>query len=952
MSHSEMLAGLAALPFVGALILSLMGNDQPRRAAWTAGLITLLGCALLAMLAPQVFAGEVLRWSVEWLPALDLRLGFRMDGLAFMFALLVLGIGALVVLYAAYYLDPKDPPARFFSFLLLFMGAMLGVVLADNLILLVVFWELTSLSSFLLIGYWHADKDKGQEARQGARMALTITGAGGLCLLAGSLLIGHIVGSTDLDKVLASGDLIRSHALYEVALVLVLLGCFTKSAQFPFHFWLPHAMAAPTPVSAYLHSATMVKAGVFLLARMYPALGGSEPWFWIVSLTGLATLLLGAYMALFKHDLKGLLAYSTISHLGLITLLFGIDEPLAVVAGVFHIINHATFKASLFMAAGIIDHETGSRDMRQLNGLWKYMPVTGALAMVASAAMAGVPLMNGFLSKEMFFAETVSKESHVLMEWLLPVGATLAAAFSVAYSLRFIHDVFFNGEPIGLTRTPHEPPRFMRVPVELLVLLCLAVGLMPAFVVGDLLAVSAKAALLGPVPGALPDYTLALWHGFNLPLAMSAVALVAGTLLYFGLQKRVNLHRLDKVPAAPRQGGRDLFVAALARGLTQAVRTTLGLQSGQLQRYLAVLVGMAVLAGAWPFASAFLNNTPQQGPSVPGQTVSLAFAAVWGIGMAATLATVCFYRQRLLALLLLGAVGLVVSLTFVYFSAPDLALTQLLVEVATIILMMLALHWLPEESPKPLNDTRARRLRDGLLALAAGTGVAALVYMVLGRPFESIAPYYLANTATQGGGANAVNVIIVDFRGFDTMGEITVMGIAALIIHALLSNFKPMAAKTLPAAPHDSHPLMLTVVSRLLLPLAAMVSVYLYLRGHNLPGGGFIAGLLLAIALMLQFVASGQSYVSQRMQVDFAPWVGWGLLIAGASGLASWYFDAPFLTSTYDYPMWPWVGDVPLASASAFDLGVFLTVTGATMVALVAMAKLSTQTAPPQGAQS
>ncbi|MFM2450892.1 MAG: multicomponent antiporter subunit [Pseudomonadota bacterium] len=952
MSHSEMLAGLAALPFVGALILSLMGNDQPRRAAWTAGLITLLGCALLAMLAPQVFAGEVLRWSVEWLPALDLRLGFRMDGLAFMFALLVLGIGALVVLYAAYYLDPKDPPARFFSFLLLFMGAMLGVVLADNLILLVVFWELTSLSSFLLIGYWHADADKGQEARQGARMALTITGAGGLCLLAGALLIGHIVGSTDLDKVLASGDLIRAHALYEVALVLVLLGCFTKSAQFPFHFWLPHAMAAPTPVSAYLHSATMVKAGVFLLARMYPALGGSEPWFWIVSLTGLATLMLGAYMALFKHDLKGLLAYSTISHLGLITLLFGLDEPLAVVAGVFHILNHATFKASLFMAAGIIDHETGSRDMRQLNGLWKYMPITGALAMVASAAMAGVPLMNGFLSKEMFFAETITKESHVLMEWLLPVGATLAAAFSVAYSLRFIHDVFFNGDPVGLPRTPHEPPRFMRVPVEFLVLLCLAVGLMPAFVVGDLLAVSAKAALLGPVPGALPEYTLALWHGLNLPLAMSAVALVAGTLLYFGLQKRVNLHRLEKVPAAPRHGGRDFFLAALARGVTQAVRTTLGLQSGQLQRYLAVLVTLAVLAGVWPFVNAFLNNMPQAGPTVPDQDVSLAFAAVWGIGMAATLATVYFYRQRLLALLLLGAVGLVVSLTFVYFSAPDLALTQLLVEVATIILMMLALHWLPEESPKPLDDTRARRVRDGVLALAAGTGVAALVYMVLGRPFESIAPYYLANTATQGGGANAVNVIIVDFRGFDTMGEITVMGIAALIIHALLSNFKPMATKTLPAAPHDSHPLMLTVVSRLLLPLAAMVSVYLYLRGHNLPGGGFIAGLLLAIALMLQFVASGQSYVSQRMQVDFAPSVGWGLLIAGASGLASWYFDAPFLTSTYDYPMWPWVGDVPLASASAFDLGVFLTVTGATMVALVAMAKLSTQTAPSQGAPS
>jgi multicomponent K+:H+ antiporter subunit A len=698
-NSSNLLPWLAALPFLAAVLLACVRNEQPRLAAWLAGLAAVLGCVVLGIVAPAVFGGEVLRWSVEWLPALGLRFGFRMDGLALMFAMLVLGIGALVVLYAAYYLDPKDPPARFFSFLLLFMGAMLGVVLADNLILLVVFWELTSLSSFLLIGYWHADPLKGKDARQGARMALTTTGAGGLCLLAGALLIGNIVGSTDLDTVLASGDLIRDHALYEVALVLVLLGAFTKSAQFPFHFWLPHAMAAPTPVSAYLHSATMVKAGVFLLARLYPALGGSEPWFWIVSLTGLATLVLGAYMALFKHDLKGLLAYSTISHLGLITLLFGLDEPLAVVAGVFHILNHATFKASLFMAAGIIDHETGSRDMRQLNGLWKYMPITGILAMVASAAMAGVPLMNGFLSKEMFFAEVVTKQSYVVMEWLLPLGATTAAAFSVAYSLRFIHDVFFNGEPVGLTRTPHEPPYFMRVPIELLVLLCLAVGLMPNAVIGGLLAVAAKATLLGPVLGELPHYQLALWHGFNLPLLMSAVALVGGTAIYFGLQRRVNLHTLERVPAAPKRGGQDWFVIALNRGLARATRTTLRLQTGQLQYYLLVLVLFAVAAGSWPFLNAWVHGAAQTGPSVQSPEVGFTFVAVWCIGMVATVGTVMVYQQRVLALLLVGAVGLVVSLAFVYFSAPDLALTQLLVEVATVILMMLALRWLPAQSP-------------------------------------------------------------------------------------------------------------------------------------------------------------------------------------------------------------------------------------------------------------
>ncbi len=936
---NDLLPWLAFAPFLAAGLLAGVRNDRPRLAAWIAGLTALAALAALLFMAPAVFAGDVPRWSVQWLPALGLQLGFRMDGLAWMFALLVLGIGALVVLYAAYYLDPNDPRARFFTFFMLFMGAMLGVVLSDNLILLVVFWELTSLTSFLLIGFWHADPDKGQDAREGARMALTITGAGGLCLLAGALLIGHIVGSTDLDRVLAAGDLIRAHPMYEVALVLVLLGAFTKSAQFPFHFWLPHAMAAPTPVSAYLHSATMVKAGVFLLARLYPALGGTEPWFWIVSLTGLATLLLGAYVALFKHDLKGLLAYSTISHLGLITLLFGLSEPLAVVAGVFHILNHATFKASLFMAAGIIDHETGTRDMRQLNGLWKFMPWTGTLAMVASAAMAGVPLMNGFLSKEMFFAETLTRQPSVVMNWILPVGATVAAAFGVAYSLRFIHDVFFNGEPVGLTRVPHEPPKFMRVPVDLLVLLCLAVGLMPSLMVGPLLAVAARASLLGPLAGDMPEYTLALWHGFNRPLLMSLVALVAGTTLYFGLQRRFNLHTLKRVPASYKKSGRDLFLAALRRGLERASRTTVRLQTGHLQEYLLLLLLLALAAGAAPF----VLGIAQAGPTVASEPVGFAFVALWAIGMAATLATVVLYRQRLLALILLGAVGLVVSLCFVYFSAPDLALTQLLVEVATILLMMLALHWLPETSVQGGGDSRLRRSRDALVALATGAGVAALVWMVLGRPFESISPYFLENTVPLGGGANAVNVIIVDFRASDTLGEIAVMGLAALVIQAMLADWQPTQATALPARPSDSHPLMLALVSRLLLPLAVLVSIYFFLRGHNLPGGGFIAGLTLAMALMLQFVASGRAYVSQRMGVDYQPWIGWGLLVAGGCGMASWWLGAPFMTTSYDYPWLPLIGAVPLASAAVFDLGVFLTVVGATMVALLSMARLTAQ---------
>jgi multicomponent K+:H+ antiporter subunit A len=806
--------------------------------------------------------------------------------------------------------------------------------------LLVVFWELTSLASFLLIGFWHGDAQKGKEARQGARMALTVTGAGGLCLLAGVLLIGHIAGSFSLDKVLTSGDVIRAHPLYVPALVLVLLGCFTKSAQFPFHFWLPHAMAAPTPVSAYLHSATMVKAGVFLLARLYPALGGSEPWFWIVSLTGLATLVLGAYIAIFKHDLKGLLAYSTISHLGLITLLLGLDEPLAVVAGVFHILNHATFKASLFMAAGIIDHETGTRDMRQLNGLMKTMPITGVLAIVASLSMAGVPLFNGFLSKEMFFAEAAAKESHRIMEWLLPLGATLAGAFSMAYSLRFIHDVFFNGEPVGLTKTPHEPPRFMRVPVELLVLMCLAVGLLPNLTIAPVLALAAQAALHGAPGAELPAYKLAIWHGFNLPLLMSAVALAGGLALYFWLQRRINLHTLDGVPVQPRRSGRDWFVWKMDLALAIARRVTARLETGSLQRYLFLLILIAVIAALYLITTSkgIILGT------VTSPSVNPAFALMWAVGMVATFAVVRWHRRRLVALLLLGCVGLLVSLLFVVLSAPDLALTQLLVEVASIILMMLALNWLPKESPA--DEDRSAAWPRAALALLAGAGVAALTYAVLSHDVASISPYFLQTTVSEGGGTNAVNVIIVDYRGFDTLAEITVLGIAAVLVYALLAGLElPNGRSDAAVNEEQTHPMMLALVARLLLPLAALVCVYLFLRGHNQPGGGFIAGLVLAIALVLQFVANGQQWVESRMATDFRAWVAWGLLIAGLAGAGSWFFAAPFLTSTYDYVLLPgamgaWLGSIPLASASVFDLGVFLTVVGATMVMLLAVGRL------------
>src|SRR3546814_650824 len=350
---------------------------------------------------------------------------------------------------------------------------------------------ISSLFSFLLIGYWHHN----QSARDGARIALIATGAGGVCLLLGILLIGRIVGSYDIDQVVAASDLVRSSALYTPALVLILIGAFTKSAQFPFHFWLPHAMAAPTPVSAYLHSATMVKAGIFVLMRLWPVLAGTDQWYFLVASTGLATLLVGAWAAIFQQDLKGLLAYSTISHLGLITLLLGLGSPLGAVAAIFHTVNHATFKASLFMASGIIDHETGTRDLRRLSGLYRFMPITATLAMVGAAAIAGVALLNGLPSKEMFLAEALREHSGTVIDSALPYIATLASAFSVLYSLRFIHQTFFGPPPVDLPRQPAEAPPWMRLPIEILVLACLIVGIVPAMTIGPFLATAVHSML-------------------------------------------------------------------------------------------------------------------------------------------------------------------------------------------------------------------------------------------------------------------------------------------------------------------------------------------------------------------------------------------------------------------------------------------------------------------------
>ena len=948
-----LLAWIVALPLVGSLLAGLLPRDTRNIESWLAGAVALGCCTILGGLYPQVAAGEVLRMTIPWAPALGLQFTLRMDGYAWLFAMMVSAMGVLVVLYARYYMSPQDPVPRFFSFLLAFMGAMLGVVLSGNLIQLVLFWELTSLVSFLLIGYWHHRVD----ARRGARMALTVTGAGGLCLLAGVLLIGRIVGSYDLDAVLASGDTLRNHPWYLAVLLLIGLGALTKSAQAPFHFWLPHAMAAPTPVSAYLHSATMVKAGVFLLVRLWPVLSGTDAWFWMIGGAGLCSLVLGAYAAMFQKDMKGVLAYSTISHLGLITLLLGLNSSLALLAAIFHIANHATFKASLFMAAGIVDHETGTRNLGILSGLRYAMPITATLATVAAAAMAGVPLLNGFISKEMFFTETMFVSGNAFTRFGLPAIAVIASAFSVAYSLRFILQVFFGPPASGLPRTPHEAPRWMLVPIELLVLICLLVGIFPAQTIGPFLDTAALAVL----GSKMPAHNLAVWHGFNLPLAMSLLALAGGVLLYYSLRLRLRRLAAAVVPGYHLDGKR-IYETVVERAIDIARGLTRLLSSARLQTQLLLLLLAVGGSALWA-----LRRDGLPAANLPLTGIAPAFALVWLVGGACAIGCAIQAKyHRLAALIMAGAAGLATSLTFAWFSAPDLALTQLAVEVVTVVLILLGLRWLPrrkkaedDETSGPGLRARSRRLRDMVLAGGAGLGLAALTYAVLRRqPGPGIASYFIENSLPLGGGANVINVILVDFRGFDTMGEITVLGIVALTVYALLRRFRPaeesiavplqqreagaVASAADPRAPLPAGTMMLpALLVRLLLPIAGMISLFYLLRGHNSPGGGFVGGLVMATAMILQYLAGGTIWAESRTRLRPQYWIAGGLLCAAGAGLSAWLTTRPFLSAMAWHAQLPLIGELHLSTVLLFDLGVYLLVIGAAALILVALAHQS-----------
>lgn len=921
---------IVALPFLGALLPGLMNSTGRVACAGVTFMVSLLAFIGLMTHLPAVMAGELVTARLDWVPLLGLNVTLMLDGLGFFFAMLILGIGLLIIAYARFYLSREDNMGEFFTYLLLFQGAMVGIVISDNILLLLVFWELTSLSSFLLIGYWkHLP-----EGRQGARMALTVTGMGGLAMIGGMLLLGQIVGSYDLSVILQNRNLIQASPMYLPALILILLGCFTKSAQFPFHFWLPHAMSAPTPVSAYLHSATMVKAGIFLMARMWPVLSGTPEWFMIVTTAGLITMLLGAVIALFKHDLKSLLAFSTVSHLGLITMLLGTGTAFGAMAAMFHILNHATFKAALFMSAGIIDHEAHTRDIRRLGGLRHLMPVTFVIASLAALSMAGIPLLNGFLSKEMMLEEA-THTALFGMPLLVPVMATIGSLFSAAYCFRFISHTFLGPQRDDYPATPHDPPVGLWLPPAILVVLVVAIGVAPFLAEPFIKVVTAS--VLGDA-AELPKAYFKIWHGLVPALYMSMIAVVGGLLMLLIFKPALGVW--DK---AARPEAKHIFDAVIASAVSLARRIIAPLHDGAFTRYAAIMAVTVVAVGYHAWATGTVGA-----PTRSVQPANFVQIAGWLMLVAATCGLVVLHRNRLLSLILIGIVGLVVSVGFVFFSAPDLAMTQLTVEVVTIILLLLALNFLPNHTP--VESSVLRRTRDGTVAVAAGLGAAALSYHYLLRDTiaPSISDFHLANSYKGGGGTNVVNVILVDFRGFDTYGEIIVLGIAALIIYALTEALLdgPVRARLLNRKPDQPrsggmHPMMMVVVTRVIMPVVLMVGFYIFWRGHNVPGGGFIAGLVVSIAVVMQYMASGFSWTSARLRYPYHGVIGTGVLIAGLTGIGSWFFGKPFLTSDFTYVRIPPFEKFELATAALFDLGVFLAVVGAVMLSLESFSRLS-----------
>jgi multicomponent Na+:H+ antiporter subunit A len=739
---------------------------------WLLALLPLALACYFASFIAAVSGGEVIVQQWQWLPGLGINLGFMLDGLSLLFALLISVIGAVILVYAGGYLHNHAYLVRFFVILLCFMAAMLGLVLSDNLITLFVFWELTSITSYLLIGFNHQD----ESARKAALQGLLVTVGGGLALMAGLIMLAGAADSYQLSQILSDPQPVRESPLLTAIMLCILAGCFTKSAQFPFHFWLPNAMAAPTPVSAYLHSATMVKAGIYLMARLNPVFSSEELWSTLLLLAGGATLFTGAWLAYSATDIKKVLAYSTVMALGVLTLLIGIGTPVAMLAFVCFLLAHSLYKGALFMLAGVIDHSTGSKDLQALGGLRKSMPITAACALLVCLSLAGLPPLFGFIAKELLFEAVLSAR------WLgdlLLVVVLMAAMLTLAVAAVIAIKPFFG--PLSATpQTPHEgSPSLLLGPV-LLAGLSLLFGLLPILPETWLVrpAVNAVIGVAGlTTNNSPPDFYLSLWHGFNLPLLLSVISLMGGLILFLlWPANREGLAAINRRLAAigPEAGYFRLLDATVAFSGWQ----TRVLQNGKTGNYMIVLIMTTVLLSGYTLLSQYGFNA-----TIRFDDVSFYELAV----MLLILLTVMYVistRSRLGAVATLGVLGFSVALVFILFSAPDLGITQVLVETLTVILLVLVLFRLPGFAHY---STPFERIRDALVAIAFGCLMTLLTLAAIDvHYFDSIAGFFVENSYSAAHGRNIVNVILVDFRALDTLGEIFVLGIAALGVFSMI----------------------------------------------------------------------------------------------------------------------------------------------------------------------
>ena len=870
---------------------------------------------------PAVSGGEILVWEMDWLPQQGIDLDFVVDGLSLLFALLITGIGAFIFLFAGEYMKDSRQRGRFTLFLVSFMLAMLGLVLADNLVALFVFWELTAITSFLLIGYSH----ENATARRSALQGLLVTGAGALAMLAGFVVLGQAVGTFSLREMLANGETLADHPHYTAVVVLVLLGAFTKSAQFPFHFWLPNAMAAPTPVSAYLHSATMVKAGVFLLARLTPILGGTELWMETLTAVGAVTAVYAAFVSLGKSDLKQVLAYTTVMALGVCVMFLGASPvpgqggpSRGVLAALAFLVAHALYKAALFMVAGTIEKATGTRDLARLGGLRKAMPVTFAATVAASVSMAGVPLSVGFIGKELLYTVGFAPDTSAILPWATFLAAAPVATIALVLAIK----PFFGPRPDYRKSAREGHWALWSGPVALGAV-GIYWGLAPEFPFMRLL-VPAETA----VAGYFPDTGHAPWHSTGEALALTLATLAAAAL---GFWKRA---AVGQALAGCRRlvplSGDRAYDATMSGIAAVAAWQTRRLQSG-VQRYYLLIVfatlGLSLAATLW------IKDV------VPGPLrLPEATFLDWSLAVLVAAASVVIIRSRsrLLGICALGVVGVATALIFLTFGAPDVAMTQLIVETLVTVIVAIVLLKLPDFRNEVWPSTPAR-LRNGLVAVTVGVSVTLVLLAVTGSPPQPDLKEYFERTAVPGGqGRNIVNVILVDFRALDTMGEITVLAIAGAAVFALLlpgprrGKGAPLpgtagaAARAQAWRASTMNTMILRETTRRLVPLILVFSVFLLLRGHEHPGGGFVGGLVASIAFSLYAFVFGPQAARGILRADPRAVGAVGLAVAIASGFVGSIGDAaPFLTG-----QWGTLAGMKIGTPVMFDVGVYLVVIG------------------------